>query len=225
MDNIIEEFGEKEISMGEEFTTHHNLFKGYERSIRAELDKLELPQDIKITADEIFHQMKTGTKRGDKRKQMIFHCVRNAYIIHGLKKDPKQLADICGIDYSKITKASSMCSQVQTGFISPIIEDSPIDFIHDMFDNINKVIESQISFADGTVDKIIKMGEEVLKNDMEDDGDLSDEKPQMVAIAIILYYLEIMGITINQDKYKELFKTTFSTIKKLKIKVEVAYNK
>ena len=71
------------------FTTHHIMTKPNEKSIRQELERLNLPIDIINTADNIFQQMQTGTRRGQKRKQLIFHCVRTAYDHHGIPRDQR----------------------------------------------------------------------------------------------------------------------------------------
>lgn len=203
-----------------EYTTYHSLPKSNDKSIREELMALKLPDDIIDTSEKIYKKMQIGTRRANKRKQMIFHCVRTAYNYHKIPKDPKDLADICGINYSEITKASSICSPIQTNFQTPIVFYTPTDFISDIFTRLQKFLESDIEFSDETCDYIIEISKAVI----EEDPDLLDEKPQMVAAAIVLYYLESHGIKIDRKRYAALFKSSDMTINKLKKQVEIAYN-
>jgi transcription initiation factor TFIIIB Brf1 subunit/transcription initiation factor TFIIB len=212
------------------FTTHHIMTKVIEKNIRPELEKLNLSIDIINTANNIFQQMQIGTRRNQKRRQLIFHCVRTAYDHHGIPKDPKELALICGIDYSEITKASSMCSPVQTNYSSPIVVYTPVQFINDVFKRFSDSIESTIEFPSDTIDHILDMAKEInkiIENDSKAgiENPLIDEKPQMVAAAIVLYYLEIHDISIERKQYAKLFNTTDMTINKLKKSVDTVYNR
>jgi transcription initiation factor TFIIIB Brf1 subunit/transcription initiation factor TFIIB len=203
-----------------EFTANHILTRSSDKSIREDLEKLGLPIDIINEADGIFQQMRTGTRRGQKRKQMIFHCARAAYDKLKIPRDPKLIADLCGIPYSGITKAASMCSPVQTQYTSPVVVYRPIDFIKSSFDRLSQVIESYIQLPDDTLENMLCMAADVQTADKR----LLEEKPQMVAAAIILYYLETHGIKIDRKKYASLFNSSDMTIAKLKKQVEAAYN-
>lgn len=211
-----------------EFTTHHSITKSTEKSLRDELEKLNLPLDIINTADKIFQKMQTGTRRGQKRKQLIFYCVRSAYDSLGIVKDPKELADICEIDYSQITKASSMCSPVQTNYSSLIVVYSPIQYIPIVYDRIVDAIQTQHQFSEGALEQILEIAKEVTTIDENDEFEnpLLDGKPQIAAAAIIAHYLEkYEKFELHRTMYKPLFKATYSTINKLKLQVEAIYNK
>lgn len=230
-DNIIDEDDThffRGSSNNPDFTTYHSLTKNNDKNIREELEKLNLHLDIINMADSVFQKMQTGTRRGRKRKLLIYHCVRTAYDELGIPRDPKELADVCGIEYSEITKASSMCSPVQTNYSSPIIVYSPIQFIPNVFKRLEEAIESQVQFPEGTLEQILDIAREVISDDDNDEAKqnpLLGEKPQMVAAAIILYYIEMHGIMLDRKIYKPLFNTTYSTINKLRLQVDAAYNK
>lgn len=208
-----------------EFTTCHSLPKNNEKSIRSELETLDLSLDVINMADSIFQKMHTRTRRGQKRKQLIFFCVRSAYDNLKIVKDPYELADICEIDHSEITEAFSMCSPVQTGYTPQIIVYSPVQYIPIIFTRVQNALQAGVKFPEDTLDQIIEIANEIISVDKDGQNSLLDEKPQMVAAAIVLYYIEINGIILDRKMYKELFNTTYSTITKLKSQVEEAYNK
>jgi hypothetical protein len=213
-----------------EFTTHHSLTKANEKNIREDLEKFNLPLDVINAADNIFQKLYISTRRGGKRKQLVYHCVRAAFDYLGIAKDPKELATICEIDPSDVSRAASMCSPVQTNSSSSIVEYSPSQFIPGVFERLEEAIESQVQFPEGTLDQILDIAAEVTPPNDDDDPNqiynpLLDDKPQLVAAAIIVYYLEMHGIFLDRKKYKPIFHSTYSTINKLKIQVEEAYNK
>lgn len=198
------------------FTTHHAIPRNTERTIRPDLDKLGLPQDIVNEASNIYQNMKAGTKRGKKRKQLIFFCVSSAYNTKGIPEDPNRLAEICGIDSSDISKSHSMCSSIRTNYEAPLVRYMPNDFVNLYFDKLSH----HISFPEGALEDIYVMTADV----MECDPDLSDEKPQTVAAAILVFYLSIHGASIEKSKYKSIFGRSDMTINKIKNKVSAAYN-
>lgn len=201
------------------YTTHHSLPRNKQKTIRDELEQLTLPIDIINTADKIYKQMNAGTRRNQKRKQMIFQCVRDAYDQHNIPRDPKELADICGISYSGITKASSICSPGQT-YRSPVIVYTPMQYIPDTFRRLDECLNEQLQFPDDILENITQIADEVVNADPL----LLDEKPQIVAASIVLYYLETHGVKIDRKKYAKIFKSSDMTINKLKKQVDAAYN-
>lgn len=201
-----------------EFTNHHILAQNKERSLKSDLKGCGFPPDIIAKADEIHSQMDTGLKRGARKKREMFYCVSTAYDILGITEDPAQIAKKCGISAAEITKAKSMCSPSKTNFKPPFINKKPKDFLEGF---IQKIIELDImSFSDEALDEILSICDYVVENSQ----DLRDEKPQTVAAAIIVYYLQLHNCAIDKKKYSEIFSKSEMTILKIKNKVEKAYN-
>ena len=199
------------------YTNHHSLPKNLDKNIRKDLEKIGLPINIINLADDIYKEMKAGTKRGKRRKQLIYFCVSTAYNKLSIPIDPNKLAKLCGIDYSDISKAQSMCSPSKTNYEPPLRRFTPLDFIPNYF----KAVSNWLNFPEDTLDDIIAIAEDIL----DSEPDLKDEKPQTVAAGIIVFYLNVHGLSLDKDKYTEIFGRSDMTINKIKNKVSLAFNK
>ena len=198
------------------YTDHHAMPRNSERSIRTELDKLNIPSNIVNLADTIYQDMDVGTKRGKRRKMLVFFCTFTAYNQVNKPVDPIWLANICGLEGSSISKALSMCSPVYTNVETPMVRFSPKDYIPVYY----KKLSDWLEFPIGTLDDIYSITDEIMNKDMS----LSDEKPQTVAAAILVFYMKMHGYTIDKENYKTIFKRSDMTINKIKKKVIKAYN-
>ncbi len=204
------------------YTTQHSMPKNDEKTIKTDLVKLNLPNNIVISADKIYKDMiskgQVGTKRGKRRKMLIFFCVYTAYNQVKITVDPANLANICGIEKSSISKALSMCSSIHTGFdsVSQLVRRLPKHFIPVHFEKLKELID----FPEGALDDLFTMTEEIVEKAPE----LKDQKPQTVAAAICVYYLSNRGITIDKSKYRSIFEMSDMTINKIKKKVIKAHN-
>lgn len=199
-----------------EFTSHHSLPKNQEKSIKSDLKKIGFPVNIISEADDIYSKLDTGTKRGKRRKQMMFFCVKTAYNKLGIPEDPNKIANMCGIARSDISKAQSMCSRTKTNYKAPLVHHEPEDFLKIYY----RKIQDLFTFSENTMGEIMEMCDEI----MEKDEELEDEKPQTVAAAIIVFYLAIHGYSIEKKRYKEIFGSSDMTVNKVKNKVRDAYN-
>lgn len=199
------------------YTNHHAIPRSNEKTIRPDLEKLGLPNNIVNSADSIYQDMSVGTKRGKRRKMLLFFCSFTAYNQENIPVDPIWLANICGLERSGISKALSMCSPVHTNFDAPLVRYTPKNYIPLYFRKLN---EEWITFPDGAIEDIYEMAEEVMSRD----PDLNDEKPQTVAAAILVFYLQMHGYSIDKDKYKAIFGRSDMTINKIKKRVSKAYN-
>jgi len=199
------------------YTNHHAIPRSNQKTIRHDLEKLGLPHNIVNAADEVFQNMDVGTKRGDRRKMLLFFCAFTAYNQEGVPVDPVNLANICGMKRSGISKALSMCSPVHTNFNAPLVKYTPGDYIPVFYKKLN---EEWITFPEGALEDIYKITEEVLAKD----PDLDDDKSQTVAAAILVSYLQMNGYSIDKSKYRNIFGLSDMTINKIKKKVNKAYN-
>ena len=200
------------------YTNHHSIPRSGEKTIRPDLEKLGLPSNIINISDEIYQNMSVGTKRGKRRKMLLFFCAFTAYNREKIPIDPINLATICGIDRSGISKALSMCSPDHIDLDDPLVRYFPHNYIPVYFKKLSN--KYGIVFPEGTLEDIQLMAEEVIENDSE----LNDEKPQTVAAAVLVYYLQMRGYSIDKSKYKDIFGRSDMTINKLKKRVIKAYN-
>lgn len=199
------------------YTDHHAIPKSNEKSIRSDIDKLGFPNNIVNIADIVYQNMDLGTKRGKRRKMLIFYCVFTAYNQENITVDPIWLANLCGLERSNISKALSMCSPVSAFTEAPMVKfTTPRSYIPVYF----KKLQEWINFPDNTIEEIYEISDEI----MQKDSSLNDEKPQTVAAAILVHYMKINGYTIDKEKYKIIFKRSDMTINKIKKKVVAAYN-
>lgn len=203
-----------------EFTKNHvfNKSKYKERSLKEDLKKANFPSEIVNKADEVFAQMQSGLKRGVGRKQLVFHCVQTAYNLLNIPEDPAQLAQMCGLSHSEMTKAASICSASKVNYQPPPKRWLPKDFLELYF---QKIVDMDIvNFSDGALEDIEMICDEV----MEKSRELYDEKPQTVAAAMIVFYLGLHNCAIEKKRYTEIFARSEMTVTKLKNKVSAIYN-
>lgn len=172
------------------------------KSIRPDLDKYSLPDDIKNEANNIYLNLNINTKRGNQRKLLIFFCVFMAYKKLKEPKIPKLVAEIIGISPDDITKAFSMCSfRLQDSRINEPID--PLQFI--------KGYLSLINIDESCLDNIINFGKEII----DKSKDLLQEHPHVIAAGILFYYLRINGVQIHHNDFAKAVRLSDMTISKL----------
>jgi transcription initiation factor TFIIIB Brf1 subunit/transcription initiation factor TFIIB len=199
------------------YTTHHAIPRSGERTIRPDLVKLGLPVNIINEASNIYQQMTVGTKRGNCRKMLLFFCAFSAHNKLKIPVDPTRLANMCGLDRSSISKSLSMYSSVHTEYETPLVHHHPTEYIPKYYEKLASI---PITFPSGALEHIKSITDEVLERDSE----LLEEKPQTVAAAILVFYLQINGCTLDKSKYRSIFGRSDMTINKIKKKVSKAYN-
>ena len=210
------DYDRDKVANGTTYTNSHAIPKRNEKSIRMDLEKLNLPSNIVNIADEIYQNMSIGTKRGKRRKMLLFFCAFHAYNRENLPVDPVWLITVCGLDRSSISKSLSMCSPVYTSSETPMVRYNPNQYIPVFFEKLS----TWLTFPQGTLEDIYKMSDEI----MEKDKTLQDEKPQTVAAAILVHYMKLHGYVIDKENYKTIFERSDMTINKIKKKVIAAYN-
>ena len=207
------------------YTDHHAIPRSNERSIRTDLIKLNLPSNIVNIADSVFQNMDVGTKRGNRRTLLLFFCTFTAYNQEGIPVDPIWLVNIFGLPRSSISKALSMCSPVYTNSNTPMVRFTPKDFILLYYNKLKEWLK----FPEGTIDYIYNISDEIMHKDgilsvREKLTALTDEKPQTVAAAILVFFMKIHGYSVDKEKYKSIFRMSDMTINKIKKRVIKAYN-
>lgn len=187
--------------------------KTSEKSILKEMENIPLPEEIKIKAEEIFNKLNPQTKRGNRRKQLIFFCIHSAYLELGNPQDPKKIAQLVGIKNSKMTKSLSMYSQAQTGYKPPLIFVTPLDFIPQYCE--------MLKLTEETTQDVKLFAETILQKDTT----LKQKFPQKIAAGILLYYLTINGIQINKKEYAKVIQLSEVTINNIYKQIVSLHNK
>lgn len=201
-----------------EYTRNHVLKKRKERSIKADLKKAGFPPEIVVKADEIYSQMIIGSKRGIKKKLVLFFCARAAYDSMGIPEDPSHIAERCGITRSDISRANSLCAPSKTTFKAPLVNYGPKDYIDTFYQKIINL--GMLLHNDAFLTAMHEICEEALLKDTT----LRDEKPHTMAAAVIIYYLSLNNLTLEKSKYTELFGFSEMTLMKIRNKIERAYS-
>lgn len=178
-------------------TPCHIYHKGPVYSIANDLSKISVPEDIRRVANDIYRSLNLCTKRGNQRKKMIFYCIIMAYEKLGILCDPKDIADKVGISYSDINKAMDIV------ITNNFKHYNPLDFI--------PIYHNKLGLPDNILNDIIDTGKRIIENNKE----LNDGYPQVIAAVIIMYYLTINGFKINMDAFTKLTNRSASTLKKI----------
>jgi transcription initiation factor TFIIIB Brf1 subunit/transcription initiation factor TFIIB len=186
--------------------------KTNDKSIKKDVEILDLPQEIKIKAEEIYQHLNQITRRGNRRKQLIFFCVIKSYEQLGIHCDPKSIAKICGIKKSEMSKSLSAFSESQTGFRSVNKYMSAIDLIPSFCEDIG--------LPKGIHENIQEFSNIILAKDPE----LKEGFPQNLAAGIIAYYMTIQGIQFDKKEYSSDVKLSDVTIQNMIKKIAQVHN-
>jgi len=175
------------------------------------LATLELDEEIKVKANEIFKVLITKTPKIKKKKHSIFFCLYEACKELGIKKDSHILADIIGMPKDDIQGSLTTFSTTQTGYKSKIVKITATDLIPDYCNRIQFVVEQANEAKD--------IAEIVFKNNPE----LKEEMPRKMVAGILKYYMEINGITIDKNQFSQLMGFSEATLNTLSKKISNAY--
>lgn len=201
-----------------EFTKQHVLLKKKDRSLKGPLTDAGFPPEIVAKGDDICCKMESGLRRGAKIRQLTFYCALQAYKELNIPEDPNKIAQKCGVTPPEISKALSMCSPAKTKYKPVQVKRTPEEYIRVSLKKLEEL--GILNFSPETADKI----EEICREAMEKDPELKEEKPQSVAAAAVVFYLGLNRISIDKNKYTEIFSRSDMTIGKIKKKINTAYN-
>lgn len=165
---------------------------------------LRLPEHIKSKAAEIRRKMKLPMKRGNNLIKLIFYCVYNAYIEVKENFTIDELSNICHVDSKEVAKILRMFPAVATGYSPPIDDKCAVEFIPELFDAMKTHLHpSHIKEICYMADRILSKSGELLDQ---------DKLPENIAIAMILYYIDLNGICYEVNR--AFGTSTILTIKK-----------
>jgi transcription initiation factor TFIIIB Brf1 subunit/transcription initiation factor TFIIB len=194
-----------------------NMLDKNDNVFHKEISILNIEQDIKDKAIEIFEKMNLeniSIKGVINRKKCKFVCLYYAY--EELRPtDPRNVAELVGLDQNKINKAITTFSESQTGYSPVKRETSATELIGELMKKLgikNGFFEAE-QFCNSILEKnIILIKENPHKLDKEY---LKNMSPQNVAAAILLLYLQIHGIKININTFPEIVGKKRATIESI----------
>lgn len=176
--------------------------KNGNQGILKDLEQYSIPQDVKEEANKIYKSLNISIKRGKRRKRVIFFCLFHAFHRLGQTKDPKQLADLLGISPTEATKASVHCTEELVEYYSPI------DFLENIIESVGLDKSTCLEEIKALIQKVI-----------EKDSEIQEFYPQVVAAAVVLFYMISQGYSVNRKEFSKRVRRSEMTINKVFRKV------
>ena len=164
------------------FTNSHSLVKRAERSIAADLAKIDITEQIKQRTELIWNLLDDGTSRGNRRIMKIFYCVYHAHREEGVIELQSVVAKKVGLDSKDINKALSAFSGSKTGYRPTSKKLSPIDYI--------PAFCRALKFPEEVQASIIKLAQSIIQKEPA----LEENTPQKIAGGIVYYYMVVSGL-------------------------------
>ena len=196
----------------EQPTKQPTIRKPSEKSILPDLEKLRIPDDVKNEAERIFQQLELSTKRGYRRKRLVFYCIYSAYKTLGRAHDPKKIAKLVGIKTTEMSKALSMCSPAQTNFQPPSVYHTPKDFIPEYHQMVN--------LSPSCLDEVLSLCDTISELDPE----ILEGNPQVVAAGMLMYFMQINGMSVNRKAFAQNVSVSEMTINKMFNQISKIHN-
>ncbi len=204
--NIIDDSTESMVELNQPYTQQRCSI----RTIMNDLVTIDITDDVKKEADDVFQKLGTPTHRGKKRKQLIFFCIYQAYKNLHSVKDPNSILKLIGLERPDIAKAVSLfTSQYLPDDIQRV---TPIYFISQYFELCGLSLKLKT--------EIISMASNILDKSPH----LYELLPQYVAISFLLYYMMINGITYDLNQFCSKIDKSPITVTKLCNEIGRIYN-
>nr|QBK89884.1 MAG: transcription initiation factor IIB [Pithovirus LCPAC101] len=191
-----------------------NSQKGKKRkgkSIYKELNTLTIPDNIKKKADEIYSKMQIPVRRGQPRLQMFFACICYAYRELKIPHNQRKIARNISLSTDKIPESFKLYSFIKTGYKPHVYRQTYIDHI--------PVFYKFTGLTDGEEENIIKIGTSVTNKDQT----LLGKDPVCLAGSLIIYYMQLRGLPVNNEIMEEIG-LTHATVNNMVSSVAIAYN-
>lgn len=177
--------------------------------IMKDLEALEITDDVKIAANDVFFSLNQGTRRGETRKRLVFFCLSTAYERLSdkyEKKDPKEIARLIGLNPTKINKAYKEYASLLLNKGFDQAEYTPLQYIKTFCDRLKVKLT-----VDLNIDTVFEMCQRIYDKSLNLKVNLN-ESPQIVAIAFIYYYMHIYGIIYDKKKFSETVDYSIASI-------------
>lgn len=146
-------------------------------NIVQDLQPLGLPENIIIRANQIINENRLINIKRRKKNEILYYCVYRAYQDLQIPVDPLILSQLFNINKRKIAKCFNQQLNIDVDQNNNLDTKHFVSYYLKRLDNIINVSENDLF-------NIIK----IYKFCVENDGDFSDNKPQIIAKALIYYY-------------------------------------
>jgi transcription initiation factor TFIIIB Brf1 subunit/transcription initiation factor TFIIB len=177
------------------FTTSHTAPRSNEKSLKGDLDRLNLPADVKAQAETIYKQLQTPTHRNCKRRQMVLNCVERAYLELRLPHDIHSLAQQIGVAPSDITKSLS-----QHATQNQIVQVTPHVYMRTYMEALR--FDAMMQTA-----ALAKLDDILLK-----DPEIQEQFPKKVAAGVLLHFMQCHGLQVAKSDFARIAGITEQTI-------------
>lgn len=184
-----------------------------ESTLLSEIASFQLPDNVRIQAQEVARRLKLPIRRGKKRRQLLFYCLYSAYAELNIVQDPVTIALMVGIERSQIGRALSLFSEAQTGYAPPMHIASAVDFV--------PRYAEQMGLQAHIIGDLVSIAQAVIERDSE----LAESYPQKVAAAIVSYYLSLNNLfSVSSSNLTLLSGFSEPTIKSVVKRVAAVHN-
>lgn len=181
------------------------------RTIIHDMVNINIPTNIKEKADEVYNMLNISTKRGARRKKVVFFCIYEAHRLLKIPIDPKDLAEIVGIEKNHISKAFTMCSPIETEYYPPNVKFNFREFIRL---NYHLTGLSTVNLED-----VLSLADDICQKNPA----INNIFPQLVAGAILSYYMDINGVQ-SKINMAKILRTSEINLRVMKQMIESIHN-
>ncbi len=182
-------------------------------SIKNDLKKYNLDDDIIQEANRIYENMIFFVSRGKKRKQKLIFIIYNAHLNLNRVYDIHIIAKKMDIKQKKISNVFTLCSPIKTGYNYKKIRFKATEYVKLYMDHLEILNQQQkiqiMSLSNAIVSK---------------DTNISLYPPQKLAASLIIYYAKINGHQEISDQMKALFYRPHGTLDTIVKKIGDIHN-
>lgn len=152
-----------------------------------DLSKYRIPPCIKDKANELARRLKLDKRKGKRKKILLYFLIKSAYAEKGWICDPKVIESELELTKREVNCANSTYNEAQIGYAPPIVSN--------FYGNFIPYYLYQLGIEDSGIisQQIIDYSKKLIT------GDLEQKFPHDLALAVILYYLQLHGYKTKKD--------------------------
>ena len=171
-------------------------------SIKNDLIILALESDVSIRADQIYQALNTPICKGKERKKLLFFCIYYAYKELGLQKDPTDIGIMLELNKNQCNSAFKKFS---INYQVPITIIDPASFIENYLEITKLDVNHHTEDVKKWLYRIINKDPNINKN----------IQPQRLAAAVIIHYLNSLGIKFEISVFEKKLAIKANSIQKI----------
>lgn len=182
------------------------------RDLSHDLAPLQLSEEVKKEAENIYALLKCPIRKREKRKQMLYYIISNAHYVLGRPFLPNKLAELLDMDRKDIPGATHMFGRNRDGYRAPIINFSPLHYLPLLCEYFN--------FDDNFLKGLTELAEELLNKKPS----LKENTPQNMAAGILYFYAKINGYTGDKMEFAKRCSISWNLVRSASEEVSALYN-